>query len=167
MVEPRQLTSILDVLLEEGVQFVLVGALAAVTQGAPLTTHDVDIVHARTPENVDRLMAALRKLNARYRGRSGDSPLPPDRRAIVTTGHSLLMTDLGPLDCLGAIEEERDYDALLPLSVEIELDGRSLRVLGLETIVAIKRLSTHQKDRLALPLLEATLTRRLQGRPTD
>jgi hypothetical protein len=54
--DPRQLTSILGALLGEGVEFVLVGALAAVAQGAPLTTHDVDIVHARTPENLDRLM---------------------------------------------------------------------------------------------------------------
>lgn len=160
MDEPRQLTSILDVLLAEGVEFVLVGALAAVTQGAPLTTHDVDIVHARSPENLDRLMGALAKLNARYRGRSSDAPLAPDRRALSTTGHSLFMTDLGPLDCLGAVEEGRDYDALVPLSVELTLDGSWLRVLGLETIVAIKRLSRHEKDRLALPVLEATLRRR-------
>lgn len=45
MEEPRGLTSILGELLAEKVQFVLVGALAAVAQGAPLTTHDVDIVH--------------------------------------------------------------------------------------------------------------------------
>jgi hypothetical protein len=42
--DPRHLTSILGALLGEGVEFVLVGALAAVAQGAPLTTHDVDIV---------------------------------------------------------------------------------------------------------------------------
>jgi hypothetical protein len=52
--EARALTSILDVLLQERVEFVLVGELAAVAQGAPVTTHDVDIVHARTPENLDR-----------------------------------------------------------------------------------------------------------------
>jgi hypothetical protein len=64
MADPRHLTSILEILLTEDVSFVLVGALAAVAQGAPLTTHDVDIVHARTPENLDRLMTALAKLNA-------------------------------------------------------------------------------------------------------
>ena len=91
MDEPRQLTSILGVLLREGVEFVLVGALAAVAQGAPVTTHDVDIVHARTPDNLDRLMAALGKLNARYRGRAPDSPVPPDRKALATAGHSLFI----------------------------------------------------------------------------
>jgi hypothetical protein len=54
MAEPRSLTSILGVLLEQEVEFVLVGALAAVAQGAPVTTHDVDIGHARAPENTVR-----------------------------------------------------------------------------------------------------------------
>ncbi len=159
MEDPRQLTSLVGVLLTERVDFVLVGALAAVAQGAPVTTHDVDIVHARTAENLDRLMAVLTKLNARYRGRDPDRPLPPDRMALATAGHSLLITDLGPLDCLGAIEEGRDYDVLLPLSVVIDLDGKPLRVLGLETIVALKRQSTAAKDRLVLPVLEETLKR--------
>ena len=155
----HQLTSILGVLLGEGVEFVLVGALAAVAQGAPLTTHDVDIVHARTAANLDRLMAALTKVNARYRGRAADSPLSPDRAALATPGHSLMTTDLGPLDCLGAIEEGRDYETLVPLSVVVDFDGHQLRVLGLETIVALKRRSSSPKDRLALPVLEATLKR--------
>jgi hypothetical protein len=158
MDEPRQLTSILGVLLGEGLEFVLVGALAAVAQGAPVTTHDVDIVHRRTPENLDRLMAALAKLNARYRGRAPDSPVPPDRKALATLGHSLFMTDLGPLDCLGAIEGGRGYDDLVPLSVEAEMDGHLL-VLGLPTIVELKRQSTEAKDRLMLPVLEETLKR--------
>jgi hypothetical protein len=160
MAEARALTSIVGILLTEQVDFVLVGALAAVTQGAPVTTHDVDIVHARTDENLDRLMVALKKLNARYRGRPlASSPLLPDKRALATTGRSLFMTDLGPLDCLGAIEGGRDYDSLQPLSVAIQLDGRRLQVLKLETIVELKRQSDQPKDRLVLPVLEATLSR--------
>ena len=51
MAEALNLTSLVEFLLSEQVRFVLVGGLAAVAQGAPLTTQDVDIVHARTPEN--------------------------------------------------------------------------------------------------------------------
>jgi hypothetical protein len=159
MAEPRDLTSILDVLLGERVEFVLVGALAAVAQGAPVTTHDVDIVQARTAENVARLIAALNRMNARYRGRPLGSPLPPDRTALVGPGHSLFTTDLGPLDCLGAIEAEMSYEDLLPLSIQVDFDGRHLNVLGLETIVRLKRASTVLKDRLVLPVLEETLRR--------
>ena len=159
MAEPRDLTSILGLLLEERVEMVLVGALAAVAQGAPVTTHDVDIVHARTAENVVKLVAALGRLNARYRGRPVSSPLPPDAAALAGPGHSLFATDLGPLDCLGTIEGGMTYDDLLPLSIQIDLDGRRLNVLGLETIVRLKRGSTAAKDRLVLPVLEETLRR--------
>jgi hypothetical protein len=72
------------------------------------------------------------------------------------------MTDLGPLDCLGAIEGGRAYDDLVPLSVEAEMDGHLL-VLGLPTIVELKRQSTEAKDRLMLPVLEETLKRLLAG----
>lgn len=40
------------------VEFILVGGLAAVAQGTPETTFDVDIVHRRTEPNVDRLLSA-------------------------------------------------------------------------------------------------------------
>lgn len=141
MVAPADLTSLLEVLSRGGVEFVVVGALAAVAQGAPLTTHDVDIVHERSPENVDRLMAVLARIHARYRGRFGNPPLPPDRVALRGKGHSLFETDLGHLDRLGAIEEGRTFED----------------VLGLETIVRLKRASTHPKDKLALIVLEETL----------
>jgi hypothetical protein len=157
MFEPQDLTSILGVLLEERVDLVLVGPLAAVAQGAPVTTHDVDVVPARTPENVGRLVTALTRMNARYRGRPVSSPLPPDPAALGGPGHSLFVTDLGPLDCLGAIEGGLSYDELLPLSIQIDLDGKPLKVLGLETIVRLKRGSTFPKDRLVLPILEETL----------
>jgi hypothetical protein len=42
------LTTLLERLLAADVEFVLVGGLAKVVQGAPLTTFDVDVVHRRT-----------------------------------------------------------------------------------------------------------------------
>jgi hypothetical protein len=70
---------------------------------------------------------------------------------------------LGPLDVLGTIEEERAYDDLLADSVSLSLDGAAVRALSLEAIVQLKRRSSHPKDRMMLPVLEATL-RRMPGR---
>jgi hypothetical protein len=55
------------------------------------------------------------------------------------------------------------YDDLLPFSIRIDLDGRPLTVLGLETIVRIKRGSSAPKDRLVLTVLEETLRRSQKG----
>lgn len=84
------LTTLLTELAASGVEFILVGGLAAVAQGAPVTTFDVDIVHARTPDNVDRLLDFLTRIHARYRGRPGGQLLGPSRAALEGPGHSLL-----------------------------------------------------------------------------
>jgi hypothetical protein len=159
MSQAHDLTTLLDLLAASGADFVLVGGLAAVAQGAPISTFDVDIVHRRTPENVDRLLALLSSIHARYRNRPGP-PLAPDRSALLGPGHSLFVTDLGPFDLLGAIEEGLSYDDLLPESNVVQLDGRGVRVLSLETIVRLKRLSSDNKDKLRLPVLEEALRRK-------
>ena len=69
------------------------------------------------------------------------------------------MTDLGPLDVLGAIEGSKTHDDLLPRSIEIEVEGRAIHVLELEALVELKRDSTHAKDRHVLPILEEALRR--------
>jgi hypothetical protein len=155
--QPSNLTTLLAELAASGVEFVLVGGLAAVAQGAPVTTFDVDIVHARTPENIDRLLTFLGQVHASYRGRPGGDPLPPSRTALEGPGHSLFMTDLGPLDVLGEIEDGLSFDDLLPSAIEIELSGHVVRVLSLAEIVRQKRGSTHPKDQQALPVLEEAL----------
>ncbi len=159
MAKDAELLTLIDRLLAAEVEFVLVGGLAAVVQGAPITTFDVDVVHRRSAENVDRLLTFLGTVNAHYRGRP-DPPLPPSRSALLGPGHSLFMTDLGPLDALGAIEGGADYETLLPRSLVVPLAGRALRLLTLEAIVALKRSSADPKDKLRLPVLEATLRRR-------
>jgi hypothetical protein len=156
------LTTLLERLLAAEVEVVLVGGLAAVVQGAPVTTFDVDVVHRRTAENVDRLLAFLTSIGARHRNHPGP-PLPPKRSALLGPGHSLFMTDLGPLDALGAIEGGADYDQLLPESLLVPMSGRTVHVLSLAKIVALKRASSDPKDKLRLPVLEAVLQRRGSG----
>lgn len=153
------LETLLARLAASGTEFVLVGALAAVAQGAPLTTFDVDVVHRRDPPNVDRLLAFLASVDARYRGRPVGQVLRPTREALLGTGHQLLSTALGQLDVLGAVEGGREYPDLVRESVEIEIEGEVVRVLCLRKLVELKRGATDAKGRLSLAVLEATLDR--------
>ena len=59
--------AIMRELHKHGVQFIVVGGVGAVLQGAPISTFDLDIVHSRETENVTRLLAALQGLDAYYR----------------------------------------------------------------------------------------------------
>ena len=61
------LPALLAALCDSGVEFIIVGGVAAVLQGVPITTNDLDIVHRRTPENVARLLEVLLELDATMR----------------------------------------------------------------------------------------------------
>jgi predicted nucleotidyltransferase len=158
--ENADLTTLLERLAASGVEFILVGGLAAVAQGAPVTTFDVDIVHRRSEENVDRLIGFLAGIEAHHRRPA--PPLPPDRSALLGPGHSLFTTQLGPLDVLGTIDLGLSYEALLADAIDVDLDGQVVKMLSLEAIVRGKRTSAHPKDRLVLPVLEAALQQRKQ-----
>ena len=156
---PSGLTTLLARLAASGTDFVLVGALAAAAQGAPLTTLDVDVVHRRGADNVDRLLDFLASIDARYRGRPPGQVLRPTREALLGVGHQLLTTNLGPLDVLGAVEGGRGYDDLVPESVAVEVEGERVKVLRLRMLAELKRGATSAKDLLTLAVLEDTLRR--------
>jgi Aminoglycoside-2''-adenylyltransferase len=59
---------ILAALNQHGVEYVIIGALAAIAQGAPIeATHDVDVTPRRDRSNLRRLPKALEELGAGIR----------------------------------------------------------------------------------------------------
>jgi hypothetical protein len=157
---PPDFLDILRTLCLHGVNFIVVGGVSAVLQGAPVNTFDIDIVHARDEANITRLIAALEEMEAIYR-------LQPERRLspglshLSSPGHQLLMTKSGPLDVLGAIGRSRSYEDLLPGSTEIVAEaGVRIRVLDLATQIAVKEEVGARKDIAMLPILRRTLEER-------
>ena len=142
--------SLLLALADAGVEFVLIGGMAAVAQGVPYATHDVDIVHHRGSENVGRLLAFLHRHDAVHRPQFGRRVVPTAQQ-LAGAGTVLTQTDLGQLDLLGSIADGRDYDALLPYTITLHVASRAVRVLRLDELVAIKRASEHDKDKAQLP----------------
>jgi hypothetical protein len=149
---------ILAVLARHDVEFIVVGLTAAVLQGAPVVTFDLDIVYARTSQNIVKLLAALDELEAIFRN-TPRRRIAPNESHLESTGHKLLHTKLGPLDVLGTIDNDAGYDELLAHSVELDVGGRSLRALGLPRLIEVKRRAGRPKDLAVLPVLTATLAR--------
>lgn len=150
------LSEILEGLLEAGVDFILVGGLAAVIQGAPVTTMDVDIVHSQSPENIARLLSFLKSIAAFHRRLDGKI-IKPKEGDLSGKGHALFSTRLGPLDVLAIIEEGRAYEDLLDNTIEIKFRGYTLRVLDLKMLIQLKEASADPKDKQRLPVLKETL----------
>jgi predicted nucleotidyltransferase len=148
------LSLLLAHLAEGQVSFVLIGGLAAVTQGAPVTTFDVDVVHERSEANVSRLLAVLTALDARYRSHPD---VRPTSERLLGAGHQLLTTSLGPLDLLGAVEGGLDYEALLADTIRVELDGNEILVLRLEKLLEFKRQWSDPESKLRAEILARTI----------
>ncbi len=155
--------SALRALREGGVEFAVVGGLAAVLNGAPVNTFDLDIVPARDEENVARLLRVLDTLDAVYRMQPSRR-LKPDASHLRSSGHHNLITNCGPLDVLGTIGSRLGYEDLLPHTIQMEIGGEvRVRVLNLETLVALKEELAGEKDLAVLPILRRTLEQKRRG----
>jgi predicted nucleotidyltransferase len=150
------LNALLKGLSKARIEFILVGGVAAVVQGAPVTTFDLDIVHRQTDANIQKLMKFLESVEAIQR-RPDDKVLNPDERDLRGKGHLLLTTCFGALDILGVIEKGLGFDELLPSTVEIEFKGHNVHVLNLETMVALKRGAAIPEEQYRLQIYEETL----------
>jgi hypothetical protein len=154
------LQALLAKLSDAGVEFIIVGGAAAVMQGAPITTNDLDIVHRRTPENVARLLEVLQQIDATMRYDFANRGLRPTAEMLAGRRQINLSTLLGPLDPLCELDEGNGYDQLLAHSESVMDQGRLLRVLDLPTLIAVKTKAGRPKDRLVLPILIATMQER-------
>lgn len=149
-------------LARHGVEYIVVGGTAAVLNGAPVHTLDLDIVYARSEANVERLLAALLELDAVFR--TDARRLVPTPSHLRSPGHKLLTTKQGPLDVLGSIEESTSYEELIDDSIWMEIAGVPVRVLSLERLIASKEKLARPKDTAMLLVLRATLEEKLRGR---
>jgi hypothetical protein len=157
------IASIILALVAHDVEFIIVGGMAAVLQGAPVHTIDLDIVYALSESNIGRLELALTKLGAVFR----DDPrrIMPNRSHLRSRRHKLLQTIAGPLDVLATIETSTTFEDLLPDSDWLEIDGARFRVLSLARLIVVKEQLSRTKDKAMLVLLRATLEEIQKRRP--
>lgn len=150
---------ILRVLNQHGVRYVVVGAIAAIAQGYPLNTGDLDLTPARDPANLERLASALRELDARLRtpGDPRGVAFPIDARNLGDVDSWTLTTRHGDLDVLFVPAGTRGYDDLHRNSVSIELAGGESRVAALLDVIRMKEAAGRPKDLAQLPALQQTL----------
>ena len=142
-------------LLASGVDFILVGGLAATVHGSARATFDVDVVYDRSPANVDRLVRALEPLEPYLRGAPRGLPFTLDADTIRRGLNFTLETTLGDLDLLGEVTGGGQYADLLPATEEISLFGATCRCVTLAKLIDLKRAAGRPKDNEILAELEA------------
>lgn len=153
----------LKALTEANVSFVVVGGYAAMLLGSAILTQDLDICYERTPENMERLVSALRPYHPRLRGAPPDLPFVFDAKTFSQGMNFTFQTDLGDVDLLGYIDGLGEFPAVVADAVSVRLFGYTCRVISLESLIRFrsKRATGRAKDLNALAELEAL--REMQG----
>ena len=149
------LEQLLTTLHDAGVQFVIIGGVAARAHGSSRVTDDLDICYARDRANLKRLAAALAPLGPYPRGAPPGLPFDWSAETLRAGLNFTLSTSVGALDLLGEITGGGDFARLLPHSLEIILFDREMLLLDLPWLIHVKRAAGRPKDFEVIAELEA------------
>jgi hypothetical protein len=154
--DPRRLIS---ALVAHDVRFVVIGAIAAIAQGGPLITQDLDVTPAREPDNLERLAEALKELDARLRIPNDPSgiELPIEPRFLGNVDSWTLNTPSGDIDLRFTPSGTAGYDDLKRAAVPVQLWDQQVLVAALPDIIRMKEAAGRPKDLAQLPALRQTL----------
>lgn len=141
---------IVQELNQAGVDYIVIGGVAATLHGCPEQTYDLDILYAETPENRERLLAALKAIDAEW-----ERPLTVEilqRQPVFA-----LNTRFGDLDIFTYIPGIQNFSAVANSAETFVLEGVQVRALKLSDLIVAKETAADPNPRKqsALAFLKA------------
>jgi predicted nucleotidyltransferase len=159
----QQTPELLRLLLDAGVEFVLIGGVAAIAHGSSTFTVDCDITAPFTEDNLARLLAVLAPHHPRYALAVPKRPVTESPAALAKNRNLYLLTDLGRLDILSEVPPVGTYADVASKALTLDIYGRSCRIIGLDDLLAVKRHLGRDKDRLVERELLVVRARKKNG----
>jgi predicted nucleotidyltransferase len=152
-----ELGQAIEALCDAGVEFVVIGGVAAALHGGAIVTFDLDIFYFRDDLNLQRLVNALAPFHPRLRGVPGELPFVWDKATLRNASILTLATDLGDIDLLAEVGGVGSYQDAKATSISVRAYGRRFQVLDLRSLIRAKRAAGRDKDLRSLPELESLL----------
>lgn len=136
----------LQVLLDNGVKFLLVGAYAMGAHGYPRSTGDIDIWVEPSPDNSRRVYLALAQFGA---------PLGEVDEATFVKPDVVFQIGVAPrrIDIMSSVSGV-EFDEAYQHRQTVELEGMPIPILSYDDLVRNKRATGRDKDRLDADRLE-------------
>ena len=154
----KNLKALLKLLLENEIDFVLIGGFAGVVHGSTMVTQDLDICAAITEEQVAKLRETLKDLHPRHRmnpnAKHSFLEYPTD---IKGTNNIYLETDLGILDILSETQPAGNFGQIKARAQEISLYGYTCKVISIDDLIRVKESMKRPKDLQAVQELRQIL----------
>lgn len=136
-------------LVEQEVEFVVIGGIAGTLHGSGRATYDLDITYARDIRNLERLASVLQDVGARLSGKG----VPPDLRfqldaeTLRRGANFTFTTRLGRLDICGEPAGAPPFEQMRQAAVEMDYRGLPIPVASLDDLIAMKRAAGRAKDK--------------------
>ena len=146
---PLDIRRLLEILARHGVDYVVIGGVAAQVHGHRRTTMDLDLTPRPDRENMSRLAAALTELEAR--------PLEAvlEEAEILTTDPDWLfavaivpplLTRHGQVHILKEPKGARSFEQLRESALVVDLDGIEVAIAPLDDLIRMKRAAGRPAD---------------------
>lgn len=150
-----------------GVEFVIIGGVAAIAHGGCRQTADLDVVAPMDLANLQKLLAAIQDLRPKFRMRPDLPVVTPDNHNLKGIKNLYLTTDVGPIDVLGFVDGAGDYATILSSAIEYDLGEPygTCKVIDLDMLISAKRTAGREKDKPSVAELEVIRKRRQGGPP--
>jgi hypothetical protein len=129
-----------------------------------MATFDLDICCAFGEQNVRRIETAVSDLHPVHRLTPQQLPLAATQSSFASLKNLYLQTDLGKLDCLGAVAGVGDFAAVRSQSSLADFSYGQFYVLNLDALIAAKSAVGREKDMEAVRLLRAIKEKREQSK---
>ncbi|MBV9656934.1 MAG: hypothetical protein JO295_02380 [Verrucomicrobia bacterium] len=150
-----QFDKLLPLLVNGGVEFILIGGVAGNVLGSARLTYDVDVVYERSKANLERISELSKSLSPYLRGAPPGLPFVLDLPTLRNGLNFTLTTTLGDLDLLGEVVGGGNYRDLLPRTFIVEAFGVKFRCIDLPTLIKLKSAAGRPRDLDALAELQA------------
>ena len=113
-----------------------------------------------------RLVQVVASLEPKFRFHPKRPAMPLDAAYLATFGNLNLSTTLGDLDVLGEVPHLGGYAEALAESEPVPIEGRSVQILKLDTLIRVKAAVGRLKDQMGVLHLDS-VKKRKQQKPPD
>jgi len=143
---PLDLRELFRVLAEHGVDYLVIGGVAAQVHGRRRTTMDLDVTPAPDPENFKRLAAALVALDAHPVELGPSAPTPTAEQLLLAPVVPPLSTRHGELHILNEVPGATAYAGMRARALTTDLDGIAMSIVGVDDLIRMKQTAGRPSD---------------------
>ena len=147
----KDLNYLIKTLLDNDVEFVLIGGFASVIHGSDHVTQDLDICAVLSQAQLLKLRRALKGLHAIHRMNLkanvsfDDRPLPDEEIQNL-----YLHTDAGIIDVRSHVTAVGSFVDLKKNAITVPLFGKNCLVMSLDDLIKSKEAMPRTKDKIVL-----------------